>query len=107
MKKIAKIENGIVSNIEKFDGDDIPNGYIDVTETKCDIGDPVVDGSPVERPSEFHTVKEKHDADVLKKTEFDDKKKEVGLKDMSLADREKFVDDNTQKAVLKALMAYI
>ena len=59
MKKTigAKIENGIIVNKGVFrDTNKLPDGWIDVTNTKCDIGDPVIDGVPIPKPSEAHVV---------------------------------------------------
>lgn len=56
MGTYAEIKNGVITNKAKFeDTTEIPYGWINVTGMVCGIGDPIVDGSPVPRPSKWHT----------------------------------------------------
>jgi hypothetical protein len=57
MKRYAKVEDDVIINIEVFkDDDETPQGFVDITNVRCNIGDPVVNGSPVPCPSKWHTL---------------------------------------------------
>lgn len=58
MKKFAKIENNLIVNLAIFGDDmDTPDGWIDVTDVVCSMGDPIgEDGIPVPKPTKYHTM---------------------------------------------------
>lgn len=128
MKKIAIIEKNVVHNIARVGNiknlpKDFPKDYIDVTEIICNIGDPVIDGMPVTKPDKWHTVKEDGSGwELTKKNKTVKDAQELGAAKaseiaaaresspfigLSPSEAEKFVDDNSAKVVLKAMMPFL
>lgn len=61
MKKFAHIVENLVANIAKFnDQASPPENWIDVSAMACNIGWPIVSGSPEPPPSRWHTVTADH-----------------------------------------------
>ena len=52
--KVAKIKDGFIVNISR--SKTVPAGCIDVTDIRCNIGNPVIDGVPIPEPSRYHTL---------------------------------------------------
>jgi len=115
MKKFAEITNNLISNIGVFDtGSDIPDGWIDVTGTPCGIGNPVADGTPVQKPSAYHTLKddrtgwelttENGDRELADETEkariieFNNERESSGLKEITADQAKTWVDDQIDSA---------
>lgn len=58
--RIAENKNGFIGNFSKHNPDnEIPTGWFDFTGMRGNIGDPIVNGVPVPKPSRWHTLEDK------------------------------------------------
>jgi len=58
--RVAIIEKNRIKNI--IVSDKVGKGQFDVTGILCNIGDPIINGIPVPRPSNYHTLKKDNSA---------------------------------------------
>ena len=110
MAKYAEVTDDLITNIANFpDGHPVPGGWIDVDSIPADIGWPVVLGTPIPKPSPLHTVNAGHTdweitaedqavldaavAEDLRQTEYNQGKQNSGLKGLTLAQAETWIDN--------------
>jgi len=58
--RVAIIKDNLIKNI--IVSDKVGKGQFDVTGMSCNIGDPIINGTPATRPSNYHTLKKDNSA---------------------------------------------
>lgn len=118
MKTLAEIENNLVVNIAVFNDEFVvQNNWIDVSSVQCSIGDPIVDGLPVQKPSEFHTVtgdhtgweitpenqvlKDEYDAEQQRAEDIYNEQESTGLKHLTVDQAKQIITDRID--IIRAL----